>query len=326
MTGGGARTRQPPVGAAADAHSPHRLTARDWRRVLRRVARHVLSDRLMVQASAVAFFALLSVAPVLVTAVSVYGVVNTPEDALHQLSGVAGMLPEDLRSLVVDQLTTITTASTNVNTWRGLGGLAAALWTATTAMTYLVDGLTLAYHETETRGFLRRSALALVLVLGGAVLLGGIIAGAGEVSGALAGAPDAVRDVAPVLTWVAAAVLMSAVLAVLYRFGPDRRQARWRWITPGAALTTGLWLATTIGFFSYVRSLGDYSATYGSLAGVAISMFWLWTTVFLVLVGAVVNAETERQTARDSTVGPERPLGERGAVVADSAPPYPGER
>jgi membrane protein len=165
-----------------------------------------------------------------------------------------------------------------------------------------------------------------VFVLGGALLLGGVLTAAGMVSSALEGAPGAVRSAAPVAAWVALAALMAVVLAVLYRFGPDRKQARWRWITGGAAVATLLWLATSIGLFAYVQSLGSYEATYGSLAGVAISMFWLWITVFLVIVGAALNAEAERQTVRDSTVGPERPLGERGAVVADSAPPYPGER
>ncbi len=319
-----ARTREAP--APSSAGSPHRMSARDWGRVLRRVGTQVLGERLMVQASAVAFFAVLSLAPVLVTAVSVYGVLNTPQEALERLSGVVGMLPPDLRSVVADQLTSIASASTNVLTLRGLGGLAAALWTATTAMTYLVDGLTLAYREPETRGFLRRSGLALVLVLGSAVLLAVVIAVGGFASAALAGAPDLVRAVVPALSWVAAAVLMSAVLAVLYRFGPDRRQARWRWVTPGSSAATLLWLAATIGFFAYVQGLGNYTATYGSLAGVAISMVWVWATVFLVIVGAAVNAEAERQTVRDSTVGPEQPLGERGAVVADEAPPFTGER
>jgi membrane protein len=90
-------------------------------------------------------------------------------------------------------------------------------------------------------------------------------------------------------------------------------------------ITTVLWLVTSIALFAYVQSLGNYESTYGSLAGVAISMFWLWITVFLVICGASINAEAERQTVRDSTVGPEQPLGRRGAVVADSAPPYPGE-
>jgi membrane protein len=312
-------------GDGADAGSPHHIPALGWGRILRRVGRHVLSDRLMVQAAGVSFFAVLSIAPVLVTAISVYGAVNTPAQALEQLSSVAGMLPSDLDPIVADQLTTITTASAEVLTFRGLTGLVVALWTATTAMTYLIDGLTLAYHETETRGFWRRSGLALTFVLGGALLLGAVLAVASAISRALPGAPGPVRAVAPVLTWVGLALLMAVALAVLYRFAPDRKQARWRWTTVGAAVATLLWLATSLALFAYVQRLGSYAATYGSLAGVAISMLWLWTTVFLVIVGAALNGETERQTVRDSTVGPEQPLGERGAVVADSAPPYPGD-
>jgi membrane protein len=325
----GATTTTPEARGAAppEAHaaSPRHIPLRAWGRVLRRVARHVLGDQLLLLSAGIAFFALLSIAPVLVTAVSVYGAVNTPAEALEQLSGVAGMLPPELEPLVADQLTTITAASTEVLTVRGLVGLVFALWTATTAATYLIDALTLAYHETETRSFLRRSGLALTFVLGGALLVGAVLAVAGVVAPALDGAPGPVRAMAPALTWVVLAALMALVLAVLYRFAPDRTQARWRWISGGAVVATALWLGTSAGLFAYVQSLGSYESTYGSLAGVAISMVWLWISVFLVIVGATVNAEAERQTARDSTVGPEQPVGERGAVVADSVPPYPGE-
>ncbi len=327
VTGGAVPDEAAPHGAGPhDAVSPHRIPPRGWWRVVRRAVRHSFDERLMALSAAVAFFAILSIAPVLVTALSIYGAVTTPAEALEQLSAVAGMLPTDLEPLVAEQLTTITAASGQVLTWRGLAGLAAALWTATTAATYLVDALTLAYHEEETRSFLRRSGLGLVLVLGGAVLLGAVITVAGLVSEALDGAPGPVRAVAPLAVWLGMALLMATVLAVLYRCAPDRKDARWRWISGGAVLTTVLWLATSAALFAYVQSLGNYQATYGSLAGVAISMAWLWLSVFLVVLGAVVNAEAERQTSRDSTVGPERPLGERGAVVADSAPPYPEER
>jgi membrane protein len=310
---------------ASDADSPHAIPAPGWRLVLRRVVRHAMDDRLMVLSAGISFFAVLSIAPVLVTAVSVYAAVNTPQQAMDQLTRVAQMLPPELEPLVVEQLTTVGVASRDILTVRGVGGLLIALWTATTAMTYLVDALTLAYHEEETRGFLRRSGLALTFVLGGALLLGGVLATVGALSRRLDGAPPVVRAVAPVATWIAAALLIAAVLAVLYRFAPDRRQARWRWISAGASIATLLWLATSVGLFAYVHGLGSYEKTYGALAGVAISMFWLWISVFLVILGAAVNSETERQTVRDSTVGPDRPLGERGAVVADSAPPYRDE-
>jgi membrane protein len=308
-----------------DARSPRRIPARGWASIVRRAVRHVMSDRLQVLSAGISFFAILSIAPVLVTALSVYGAVNTPQEALDQLSRLTGLLPPELEPVVAEQLTTITAASAQVLTFRGLTGLVFALWTATTAMTYLIDALTLAYHETETRGFLHRTGLALTVVLGGAVFLGGVIWVAGVVARAADSAPSPVRLAVSVLAWPVLAAVVAAALAVLYRFAPDRKQAQWRWISGGASIATLLWLATSIGLFAYVQSLGNYEATYGSLAGVAISMFWLWASVFLVIVGAAVNAEAERETIRDSTVGPEQPLGRRGAVVADSAPPYQGE-
>ena len=317
-----AQARDVPGGQAA---SPGRIPLRGWLAILRRAGRHVLSDRLQVASAGISFFAVLSIAPLLVTALSVYGALHTPEQVIAQLSGAAGVLPDPLEPVVADQLVSITEASTHVLTLRGLTGLVVALWTATTAATYLVDALTLAYHEEETRSLLRRSGLALVIVLGGALALGAVIAVGGILARALARAPDALGLAGQVLVWPALAVLMIGVLDVLYRFAPDRTEARWRWITGGALMSTLLWLLVSGAFFAYVQTLGDYESTYGSLAGVAISMFWVWVTVFLVIVGAAVNAEAERQTVRDSTVGPERPLGARGAVVADSAPPYPGD-
>jgi membrane protein len=308
---------------ADDAVSPGQIPARGWRQLLGRAMKHVMTAQLPLFSAGIAFFAVLSIAPVLVTALSVYGAVNTPAQALAQLSQVAQMLPAELQPIVADQLRSITTASTEVLTVRGLVGLVIALGTATTAMASLIDALTVAYHETETRGFLRRTLLAVAFVLGGALLLGAVIAVAGIAARALSDAPETLRTLAPVLIWVGLAALMSTGLSVLYRFAPDRRHAQWRWTTWGAMGATALWLATSLGLFAYVQRLGTYESTYGSLAGVAISMFWLWISVLLVVVGAAVNGEAERQTARDSTVGAEQPMGERGAVVADSAPPLP---
>jgi membrane protein len=305
---------------AENAVAPAQLTARSWRQVLRRAAGHSLDARLPFLSAGVAFFAVLSIAPVLVTALSVYGAVNTPAQALSQLSRVAEVLPPQVQSLVADQLTSITTASGTVLTVRGLVGLGLALWTATTAMVGLMDALTVAYHETETRSFPKRTLLALVFVLGGALLLGAVIAVGGVVSRALDGTPDLVRTGVAVVAWPVLALLMSAALAVLYRFAPDRKNPQWRWTSWGATGATALWAVTSAALFAYVQSLGTYETTYGSLAGVAISMLWLWLTVLLIVLGAAVNGEAERQTERDSTVGPERPLGRRGAVVADSTP------
>lgn len=312
--------RPEPAGAADDAVAPGQLAPTSWREILRRAARHLFADRLLLLSAGIAFFAVLSIAPVLLTALSVYGAINTPAQALDQLSRFTEMLPPELQPLVADQLTGITAASTKVLTTRGVTGLVLALWTATTAMASLMDALTLAYHEEETRSFLRRTALAFGFVLSGALFLGALITVARLVSRVLSEAPEWVRTTAPAIVWLALGALMSGAIAVLYRFAPDRKQAQWRWISWGAMGATVVWVATSLALFLYVQHLGTYESTYGSLAGVAISMFWLWITVLLVVAGAAVNGESEHQTTSDSTVGEERPLGQRGAVVADSVP------
>ena len=313
-------SREPADAGVDDAVAPGHLSAQSWRAVVRRAAAHVVQARLPFLSAGVAFFAVLSIAPVLVTALSVYGALNTPGQARRQLADVAEVLPPQVELLVTDQLTSITTASAEVLTVRGLVGLGLALWTATTAMVALIDALNVAYHEAESRGFVRRTGLGLSFVLGGALILGAAIALAGVTTRAIDTSPGYIRTGAAVAAWPAMAVLMCTTLAVLYRFGPDRKDPQWRWATWGAVGATVLWAAGSVALFVYVQNLGTYGTIYGSLAGVAISMFWLWLTVLLVVFGAAVNGESERQTTYDSTTGPERPMGQRGAVVADSTP------
>ena len=309
---------EPP--AADGAVAPTEIPADSWLQVLKRAGAHMMEARLPLLSAGIAFFAMLSIAPALATAISVYGVVTTSGEALHQLSQVAEMLPPQAQSLVAEQLTRITDASTGVLTVRGLVGLLIALWTATRAVSGLIDALTVAYHETETRGLVRRTGLALLFVLGGGLLLGALLLAAGPVARVVGAAPTAVRVVAAVAAWAGLGVLMSGGLAALYRFAPDRRDARWRWVTWGSTGATLVWVATSAAFFGYVRTLSTYETTYGSLAGVVISMVWVWVSVLLVVAGAAVNGESERQTHHDSTVGPDQPLGRRGAVVADTVP------
>ena len=323
--GRAAAVSAPAVRRGRDATAPHRIPARAWGVLLRRAGARVLQERLPLLAAGIAFFALLSIAPLLLTAVSLYGAVVTPQQALEQFADVVDLLPEQLQSLVAAQFTTLAAASTRVLTVRGGVALLVALWTATAAASNLVHALTIAYREEETRSAARRTALALACVLGGALLLGGVLTAAGALAQALSGASGAVRQAGTAATWTAVALLVVLGLGVLYRFGPDRERARWCWTSWGAVGATLVWLATSAALFAYVRTAGLYDVTYGSLAGVAISMLWVWLTVLLVLLGAVVNAEAERQTARDSTVGPEAPRGRRGAVVADDAPPRGGD-
>ncbi|MGC5584087.1 YihY/virulence factor BrkB family protein [Ornithinimicrobium sp. W1679] len=318
---------QEPERRGAGVVDPRNLPWRAWLQILRRVLRRLGDDRFSLHSAAVAFFAVLSVAPVLLTALSVYGAVNTPTQAMTHLSGVVDVLPPAVGDVLADQLVSITAASTQVLTVRGLLAVAVALGTATTATTFLMEALTVAYREEETRGRLRRTGVALALVLGGAVAVGAVISASTVLFRTLSGVPDVVRSVVVAAVWVGLALLMVLTLAVLYRFAPDRRgRARWRWVSVGSVSATLAWLLTSAALFGYVTNFSSYERTYGSLAGVAISMLWLWLTVLLVVLGAALNAESERQTARDTTVGAERRPGRRGAVVADDVPPHPEDQ
>ena len=119
------------------------------------------------------------------------------------------------------------------------------------------------------------------------------------------------------LTWIAAILLGSTGFALIMRYGPDRRAAKWRWLAPGALLATLLWLLISFGFSFYVAYVSDYNATYGSLSAVVVFLMWLFLSAYGILAGALMNAEIERQVICDTTVGPDRPRGERGAVLAD---------
>jgi membrane protein len=107
-------------------------------------------------------------------------------------------------------------------------------------------------------------------------------------------------------------------LAMLYRYAPNRTSAQWRWISPGAVVATVLWLLGSAGFTVYVAHFNSYDRTYGSLGGVVVMLTWLYLSAFVALFGAVVNAQSERQTLADSTAGPPRPMGGRGAYAADT--------
>ena len=121
------------------------------------------------------------------------------------------------------------------------------------------------------------------------------------------------------LRWPALFVLIILGLAVLYRYGPSRRVAKWRWISVGSVFAASAWLLVSSLFSWYLGHFADYNATYGALGAVVGMMVWMWLSTIVVLVGAELNSEIEHQTACDTTVGPDAmPLGLRGAVMADT--------
>jgi membrane protein len=305
-----------------EADTPVEIPASGWRQVVRRAWRETKADGIALIAAGVAFFAFLSLFPALIAAVTLYGLIADPVQVEEQIRSLSEVLPVESTTLVADQLRDITNASDRA---LGIGlvvsGLG-ALFTASGGVANLIKAINLAYDEEESRGLVRVRAIALVLTLG-AILFMVVSVGLVAVLPVVldqVGLGGAGRAVVGVVRWVGLVVFVTAALAVLYRFAPDRNDPRFSWVSLGAAVATVLWILGSAGFSVYASNVGSYGTTYGSLAGAVVLLLWLFLTAFVVLLGAEINAEAEQQTARDSTIGPHRPLGSRDAVKADSIP------
>jgi len=303
-------------GRAAD--SPQVIPEQGWRDILTRVKKQVRDDKVPLLSAGVAFYAMLSLFPALIALVSIYGLVAEPDDVRAQVNNLASIIPEGSRTLVTDQLTTLTsTAGSSLSLGVGLGILT-ALWSASSGMKALITGINVAYDEPESRRFLKLRGLALLLTLGAiltmAIALGVIVVLPvlidhvfGPIGGTIVG----------ILRWPFLALLLVVGLAAVYRLAPDRDDPKWQWVSWGSVVATVLWVAGSMGFSVYASHFGNYSKTYGSLGAVIILLFWLFLSAFVVLVGAELNAEMELQTRKDTTRGPDKPMGERDAHAAD---------
>ena len=303
-----------------DADKPSQIPAKGWWQVTRRSWQEAKADQVPLLAAGVAFFAFLSLFPAVVAAVLTYGLVADPTQIRRQVEDLSKAMPASGRDLLLQQLDALTSAPRQS---LGIGvavAVVVALWSASGGVGYLLTAVNLAYDEEETRGFVRRKLLALGMTLGAIVfvLLTIALFAAGAAIGSDVVTP--VRVALAAARLLLAVVLITVALAVVYRLGPDRDAPRFRWISVGAVVATVIWLIASIGFSVYVETFGNYAKTYGSLAAVVVLMLWLWLTAYAVLLGAEINAEAEQQTARDTTRGQPRPLGERNAVKADSIP------
>jgi membrane protein len=199
-------------------------------------------------------------------------------------------------------------------------GVAASLWSAMSGVKAIIDALNVIYEQKEGRNVLKLNLVALVFTLAGFAAF--LLAITAIVVLPLILSPIGLGSMTETLTriarWPVLLVALLIGLAVLYRYGPDRRAARWQWVSVGSVFAAVTWIAASFLFSWYLASFANYNATYGSLGAVVGLMIWLWISTILVLLGAELNAEIEHQTARDSTVGDEKPLGVRGAVMADT--------
>ncbi len=290
--------------------------------MLGRAIRRSQQDNIALLAAGVAFFGFLALFPALIALVTLVGLVADPGQITQQVQSFTAGLPQTSRELISDQLTTITGSSSRALTVGLVISLLVALWSASSGTSNLMTAVNIAYEEEETRGFVRLRAVALLLTLGTVIFLILTLALIAVVPVALHAVPLGPLGtlLAQVVRWTLLIALIVIGLAVLYRVAPDRNPPKFRWVGVGSVLAALLWLLGSVGFSLYVNFFGNYNKTYGALAGVIVLLLWLFVTCYIVLLGAEINAQAELQTACDSTAGQAKPMGQRGAVVADTMP------
>ena len=315
------RTPPPPAGQAGrDAATPSDIPPRGWWQIAKRTAQMFGENELMSEAAGVTFYALLSLVPAITALVSLYGLVSDPSTIAKQLDLLSGVIPSGGMEIIGEQVKRLTESPSS-----GLGiglvvGMATALWSANAATKAMFSALNDVYGEHEERNFLRLTATSLAFTVGGVVtmILGLVLVVALPVVFKAIG----LDTVFAVIARVARIPLMLAVLvgalALLFRYGPSRRPPQWRWVSWGGAFGAIGWVVLSVGFSWYVTNFGSYNKTYGSLGAIIGFMTWIWLSTTVLLVGAQLNAEMEVQTARDTTTGKPKALGQRGATAADT--------
>jgi membrane protein len=307
-------------GRGREASHPGKIPVSGWGDVLWRAWKEVSEANLFLVAGGVTYAILLALFPGLAALVSLYGLVLDPSQVERQVGALSGVLPDQTRQMLADELHQLVTASSGTLGISAVLGLLLAVWSASRGMSGLITALNIAYEETEKRSFFKVNLVALALTV--ALTVGGIV-----VIALLGFLPVAVqvlplgqqtRWLLLILQWPLLVVFFMLGLAIFYRYAPSRDEPQWRWVSPGVAVAVTLWIVASIGFRVYVANFNSYDKTYGSLGGVIILLTWLYFSSFAVLFGAVVNAQSEKQTRKDSTAGPSHPMGMRGARAADT--------
>jgi membrane protein len=308
------------AGRGRRAEAPTKIPWPGWKDVLIRTYREIQNDRLLALAASVVFYSLVALFPAIGAGVSSYALFADAATIAGHLSLVADIVPANVLDIVGTEIARIAAASDGKLSLGFAFGLGVALWSTNAGMKAIVDALNVIYDEQEKRSFVRLNLMSLLFTL--CAIAGVFLAVAAVVVFPLALAAVGFKSPAEALLgylrWPALFLLMIGGLAVLYRYGPSRRRAKWRWISVGSVFAALAWLAVSSLFSWYLVNFANYNATYGALGAVIGLMMWMWLSTVVVLVGAELNAEIEHQTARDTTVGQPQPLGMRGAVMADT--------
>ena len=302
-----------------DAETPAEIPAKGWKDIAWRVYDGIQNDRVMLVAAGVTFYALLALFPATAALVSLYGLFADPSTINEHLRLVSGFLPDGALEVIGDQVKRIASQKGTLGI-TFIGTLALALWGANAGTKAIFDALNIIYKEREKRSFVALTLQSLLFTVGAIALMLVALAGIVVVPvmlELLGIAQESGAALLSLLRWPLLYLLILFALACLYRYGPSRTEPQWRWVTWGSAIAGAIWIVGSLLLSWYVANFGTYNATYGSLGAVIGFMVWMWLSTIVVLVGAEINAEMEHQTAKDTTEGRPKPMGTRGAKMAD---------
>jgi membrane protein len=271
----------------------------------------------------VTYAGLLALFPGLAALVSLYGLLFDPSQIEQQMSLLTGILPQESQTLLSQELHQLVSAPHGRLGLAAIISLLIALWSASRGMSGLMSAMNMAYDEKETRGFFKLNLMAIGMTVA-AIIVGILMIALIGVMPAVVqfmGLGAVAKWLLLVLEWPLLLALLLGGMAVLYRYGANRSEPQWRWVSPGAIAGAALWIVGSIAFSVYVSQFNTYNKTYGSLGGAVVLLTWLYLSSFVLLLGAVINAQSERQTTHDTTEGHPKPMGYRNARAADTLGP-----
>jgi membrane protein len=303
-----------------DARSPSEIPVKGWKDILLRIYANIGEHRILALAAGVTYYSILAIFPALAALVAIYGLFSDPAGIAKHLDEISGVAPSGAIDVAREQLTRLTTKSHQTLGFTFVIGLSVSLWSANAAMKSLFDTLNTIHGEREKRGLIRLNAISLMFTIAGIAFILAALGSVVVISVVLndlwlSNATDLLVRIAP---WPVMFAGLALALACIYRFGPSRRAPRWTWISWGSAAATLAWLAASALFSWYASNFGKFNETYGSLGAAVGFMTWLWVSAIVILLGAELDAEMEHQTARDTTTGEPKPMGGRGARMADT--------
>lgn len=302
-----------------EAKWPHQIPFSGWVDIGKRVFQEIKTDHMQIISAGVAFYFFLAIFPTIVAAISIYGLILEPAQMENQISKLSVVLPDQAFGMIIDFLQPILERSRREIGWGLFISIMISIWSANKGTNALFQGVNIAYDETDSRGIIKKNLLSLIFTLGGLII--GLISLLIVIFFPLLisdlGLNPKIENMLQWLRWVILGLILIFNLSMVYKIAPCRTSPRFGWVSWGAIIGTLLWLGGSMLFSWYVANFGSYDDLYGSFAAVAILLLWLFLTAFIVLIGAEINSEMEHQTRQDTTIGTEKPMGERKAWHAD---------